>query len=463
MRNETSESPTRQVGSGVRQVAACSTRTCLSLLLVALTAGGCGDKAAGGGQTGAGGVTNTGASRSGGAGGSGGATATGGSGGESAKGGSPGGGTATGGSGGGASGGAAGTGGAAPASGGSIGVPGGPGGGSSGNDGGTDAPVSARRTAVIFLIDGLSPDAARTAAAAGATNLKMVIDNGVTVETAHSTSPAARTTLPNGSLPWGNATSGNIAVHTGTHVYEAGPSGLDDIFQSAKAAGMKTVFSGGDRNYMGLNTADFAYAASVADAIVVTQAINHIKNDKVRVLRLHLQRIRDDWSGPADKTNAMSAYVKHIVASDALLGQLIAALKAEGVWDDTLLIVTADHGMGQSSDSGHPASTRSSWDIFMGFYGAGVKKGAKIPYAELPDVGVTAAKFLGLTLKGHTGAGITLAQKGPTGTVLSNIYEGAPAEIAHPRYVDQYLKMNSFPGTGDMYAAYRAAMLTLIK
>jgi hypothetical protein len=336
-------------------------------------------------------------------------------------------------------------------------------GGATGGTGGS--AVDPRTTVVIFLIDGLQADAARTAAANGAANLKLVIDNGVMVTTARSTSPAARTTLPSSAaLLWGNATSGNIAVHTGTHVYEAGPGGLDDIFVAARAAGIKSVFSGGDNNYSGLNTADFKYASTASsDEAIVTNAINHLRNDKVRLIRIHLQRLRDDWSGPAGKTNPTSAYQRHILANDALLGQLIQALEDEGVWESTYLVITADHGMGPANDSSHPATTASSWDIFMAFHGPGLKKGATIPYAELPDVAVTATHFLGLPpLKGHTG-NVTLAHKGPTGTVLTNLFEGAPAEVAHPRYIQQYLDRNTFPTTGDDYLPYRAAMLELIK
>jgi hypothetical protein len=320
-----------------------------------------------------------------------------------------------------------------------------------------------KTTVVLFLIDGLQPAAARTAAANGAVNLKFVMDNGVVVQTAHSTSTAARTVLPDGSMPWGNATSGNVAVHTGTHLFEAGVPGMDDIFKAARDAGLKSVFSGGDANYSAFTSADFHYAAVVSDEQVVQQAITHLRNDKVRLLRLHLQRIRDDWTGPANVTDPGSAYLKHIVASDALLGQLRKALEDEGVWDSTYLVVTADHGMGQTSASAHVASSASSWDIFMAFYGPDLKKGATIPYAELPDVAVTAARFLGLRpLQGHTGA-TTLARKGPTGTVLTNLFLGAPADLPHPRWVEQYLKMNTFQSSGDDYGAYRRAMLELLK
>ena len=43
------------------------------------------------------------------------------------------------------------------------------------------------------------------------------------------------------------------------------------------------------------------------------------------------------------------------------------------------------------------------------------------------------------------------------------ISAGAPDDVAHPRYIDQYLKMNTFSGAGELYPPYRAAMLNLIK
>jgi hypothetical protein len=384
------------------------------------------------------------------------------------------------GTGGASSGGSIGTGGGTPSGGGQAGAqPGGDGGGAGGaigtggtpGSGGSAGPDAAppgggaKASVLIFMIDGLQADAAKTAAANGATNLKMIMEAGVTVADAHSTSSAARTTLTNGSLPWGNATSGNIAVHTGTHLYEAGPAGMDDIFLAARAAGIKSVFSGGDNNYAGLTTADFHYASTASsDQAIVQNVIGHVKTDQVRLMRVHLQRLRDDWSGPAGKTDPNSPYLRHIVANDALLGQLIQALKDAGTWDSTLLIVTADHGMGQATSSSHLPSVRSSWDIFMGFYGAGVKKGATIPYAELPDVAVTAAKFLGLpALRGHTGAGVDVPVKGATGTALGNIFVGAPDDLVHPRYVEQYLKLNTYPMSGDDYQDFRAGMIKLLK
>jgi arylsulfatase A-like enzyme len=164
-------------------------------------------------------------------------------------------------------------------------------------------------------------------------------------------------------------------------------------------------------------------------------------------------------------TNPASAYIARVVQVDALLGRLIAALQEVGAWSNTYLIVAADHGMGLASSSTHPASTPSSWNPFMAFHGPGLKQGASIPYAELPDLAVTAAHLLGLRpLQGHLDAVMAPPVAGPTGTVLTNLFAGAPDDIPHPRYVQRCLDMGTAcTSEGDDFGPYREAMLALIR
>lgn len=320
---------------------------------------------------------------------------------------------------------------------------------------------------VLFLVDGVMYEAVQTAVANGATNFGFVLANGVRVVTSHSTSPAAVIQLPAGSpggtQPWARATSGNVAVHTGCHLFESRQ--MDDIFLAARAGGIKSVFSGGDANYAVFTTADFHYGTMMDDDVTVQRAIDHLRNDGVRLLRLHLQRVRDSWRGPADKTNPASLYIRHLLEVDTLLGSLIQALKTAGVWENTYLVVAADHGMGQASGSTHPAATPSSWNPFMAFYGPGLKRGATIPYAELPDIAVTTVRFLGLPpLRGHLDPLVSIPVKGATGTVLTNLFAGAPADVIHPRYVEKCLAMGTAcTSAGDDFAPYRQTMLNLIR
>ena len=317
-------------------------------------------------------------------------------------------------------------------------------------------------TVVMFLIDGLQTATVQTAVANGANNIKFLIDNGVTAQSVYTTSPAAKAQLPDGSLPWQNATSGNVAAHTGCHLFES--NDMDDIFLAAKAAGIKAMFAGGDANYGVFTTPEIKYSGKLEDAVVVQRAIDHLKADKVRLIRLHLQRIRDFWSGPASETTPSSPYIRHLVEVDGLLGDLRKALEDQGVWSHTYVILSSDHGMGQTASSDHPPSTLSSWKNVMYFYGPGVKKAATIPYAETPDSAVMAAYLLKLpTLRGHLDAAVTLEKKGATATLLTNIFEGEPMEVSHPRYIETYLNTGTYTGSGTEYADYHAGMLELLE
>jgi hypothetical protein len=314
---------------------------------------------------------------------------------------------------------------------------------------------------LVFVIDGIQSDAAKVAAAHGAENLRYLIENGVCVQETYCTSPAPRMNLPDGSLPWGTSSSPNVAMHTGTHVFESRQ--MDDIFLSARRAQIKSVFAGGASNYQEFTTPDFCYAGSLTDSVVVEYGMYHFKNDHTRLLRLHLQQIRDSWSGPEDKLNPRSRYQHAILNADALLGKLIQMFKSEGEWENTYIIIAGDHGMGITKKSEHPPSVLSSWSPFMNFYGPGIKKGKSIPYAETPDLALMINYFLNLKpLQGHTDPKVTVEPKGTTGTFLSNIFEGNQEEIKHPKLIRRYLESKNWKPS-DNYAEYRMAMLSYIK
>jgi type I phosphodiesterase/nucleotide pyrophosphatase len=315
---------------------------------------------------------------------------------------------------------------------------------------------------IQFMVDGIDHNSVRTAVAAGATTLGTLLKEGTTAATYYCTSPAPRLDLPDGSRPWGGSTSSNVAMHTGTHLFES--YNIDDIFLSAKRAGIKSVFAGGSRNYAIFKNADFLYYGGdeLTDEIVVDKGLQHLTKDNARLLRLHLQLIRNAWKGPSDTTNPKSDYVQYFVKTvDPQLARLIAGLKSAGVWDRTYIIFGSDHGMGQTSQSGHPQSVLSSWTTLMAFYGPGVKKGAHIPYAEGPDVAVMTNYFLGLPpLRGHLDPNVPKNLGRVTGVLLENALEGGPADIKHPRYVERYLKSNM--PRGDQYVDYRAAMVKFL-
>jgi hypothetical protein len=325
---------------------------------------------------------------------------------------------------------------------------------------GSMAAAATPPTVVLYMIDGLQTEPARVAAANGATNIKFILDNGVRVTETYTTSPAPYPRMPDGSLPWGDTTSSNIAIHTGTHVFESRQ--LDDIFLSATRSGIKSVFAGGADNYRVFTTATFLHTSQgFSDAQVVDFGIQHLNNDGVRLIRLHPQRIRDAWSGPAASTRVGSNYQKAIINADKQLGRLIDRLKALNLWSNTYVIIGADHGMNSSSSSDHPPRVRSSWSPFMAFYGPGLKKNATIPYAETPDIALMAAHFLGIERPRGYASSVNVNPRTPTATFLSNLFEGAPQTIPHPQYIRRYLVARNF-APPDPYTDYRAYMLSVI-
>jgi hypothetical protein len=321
------------------------------------------------------------------------------------------------------------------------------------------APKVANPVVIQFIVDGIDHNSVRTAVASGATTLGSLLKQGVTAETYYCTSPAPRLDLPDGSRPWGGSTSSNVAMHTGTHLFES--YNIDDIFLSARRAGIKSVFAGGSNNYAIFKNADFLYygANELTDEMVVDHGLRHLTKDNARLLRLHLQHIRNAWRGPSDTTNPKSEYIQYFVKTvDPQLARLIAGLKTAGVWDRTYIIFGSDHGMGQTSQSGHPQSVLSSWSTFMAFYGPGVKRGATIPYAEGPDVAIMTNYFLGQPpLRGHLDPKVPANIGRVSGVLLENALEGGPADVKHPRLIERYLK-SDMP-RGDAYVDYRAAMM----
>ncbi len=315
---------------------------------------------------------------------------------------------------------------------------------------------------LVFIIDGLQTDAAKTAMNNGATNLKFLYDNGVWVEEAYCVSPAPLLILPDSSLPWSTSSPPNVAMHTGTHVFESRQ--MDDIFLEARKAGIQSVFSGGAHNYKEFNTADYClFLDNLTDSVVVQFGIDHFLKDNARLIRLHLQKARRNWDGPQCKTDPGSRYEKHLLHVDSLLGKFINVIKKKGLWDSTYVIVAGDHGMGMTNESEHPPSVISSWKPYMNFYGPGIKKGKSIPYAESPDIAIMIDYFLKLKpLQGHTDPKVTLKPKGTTGTLLTNIFSGHPRELKHPMLIKKFLESKNWKPS-DSYADYRLGMISLLK
>ena len=99
-------------------------------------------------------------------------------------------------------------------------------------------------------------------------------------------------------------------------------------------------------------------------------------------------------------------YLSTISTCDALVGRIYDQLKLKGILDDTLIIVTADHG---GKNKSHGGDSDEEKYVFMGVAGKTVGSGTIVD-AEGRDVAAIAAYALGLdfpeTWTGHVPAGV---------------------------------------------------------
>lgn len=111
----------------------------------------------------------------------------------------------------------------------------------------------------------------------------------------------------------------------------------------------------------------------------------------------------DRWVVPA---LALQAYQRHLLQAgfvDRLLGQLIDRLRATGVYDDALVIVTADHGVSfRVGESRRGATPRNLQDIaFVPLFvkSPGQRRGAIVDYhVQTIDILPTIADVLGIRI-----------------------------------------------------------------
>jgi len=90
-------------------------------------------------------------------------------------------------------------------------------------------------------------------------------------------------------------------------------------------------------------------------------------------------------------------YYEKITEIDALLGKIVAKYREKGRADDTLFIVSADHG--GNKFHGHGGRTKAEKLIFIGCAGKTVKAGT-IAQMNVRDIAAVAAYALGLEAPG---------------------------------------------------------------
>ena len=89
-----------------------------------------------------------------------------------------------------------------------------------------------------------------------------------------------------------------------------------------------------------------------------------------------------------------SEHLAAITAVDALIGQIYNALKNKSLLDDTLFIVSADHG--GTPGGSHGGDTDAERYVFLGVAGSTVVEGGRIQDPEVRDIAAISAYAFGL-------------------------------------------------------------------
>jgi len=174
---------------------------------------------------------------------------------------------------------------------------------------------------------------------------------------------------------------------------------------------------------------------TLTDDAVLTQSINVLKNQDPAFIRIHLQSPGELGRSVSvcDPSESFfrniygkgSPYVEAIEHADKLLGELVSFLKESGKWENTVLIVSSDHG--QSKVGWHPMYDEDSWATPLVFAGKGIAKKRELTYFEHTDLSPTIAKLLGVEKPNNDG--------GSGKAVLDILETNKISADAHPQYL----------------------------
>lgn len=120
-------------------------------------------------------------------------------------------------------------------------------------------------------------------------------------------------------------------------------------------------------------------------------AVEYIKTKKPNLLAVVFDQPDGTGHGQGWTSPEYFEKINHL---DQCLTQILEAIKEAGIMEETVLIVTSDHG---GIEKGHGGKTMQEMERPLIFYGKGVKKGHEIQESTMIyDIGATMAFLLGV-------------------------------------------------------------------
>lgn len=263
------------------------------------------------------------------------------------------------------------------------------------------APALASRHVVIVSVDGLRPDVALRAKMPA---FRSLLERGSFTMYAMTTDVAI--TLPSHTSMVTGVTPAKHGIG-----YNSDPRPTDrpapewpTIFEVAHRAGLSTAMCAGKSKFSVLaqpGTLDSVLVpprgSAYSDSLVAAHAVRWIRRMRPDLLFVHLPSL--DAVGHSRKWGSREQ-VDASERCDRELGKVLAAIRAAGLEDSTLVILSTDHGGAGTTHGGLDARSRLiPWIVA----GPGVKRDfdlAQIQNLQIhtEDTFATAAAWLGLTL-----------------------------------------------------------------
>ncbi len=188
----------------------------------------------------------------------------------------------------------------------------------------------------------------------------------------------------------------NPIMMAGTVFLEPGQTMLQHGFEN-------TAFVANTSAYQSITDGyDYVVQRGGSDAFAIDRAVEILENDSIDFMRVHLQSAGSAGSQSltADSDQPYrhniwheeAPYVEAIEEADRQLQRFVSSLKEMQKWENTLLVVTSDHG--QTKTGWHPTLPEESWLVPTVFHGPGVPPNRTVEWADLTDVAPTIAHLM---------------------------------------------------------------------
>jgi predicted AlkP superfamily pyrophosphatase or phosphodiesterase len=251
----------------------------------------------------------------------------------------------------------------------------------------TAAPHASR--VLILTIDGLRPDAISLAPMPNLQSLMQTSAYTLNAQTVYpSVTLVAHSSMLTGACP------SKHGVNWNDYIPENGYAVGTDLFDLAHAAGMQTVMYVGKeklRQVTEPSSTDIFVFVNNRDLVITERLIADFPQD-FGVMLLHFPT--PDWMGHVYGWLSPQQ-ISVIFRADEALGNLLAELDIRGLRDETLIIITADHG---GHDTVHGSSRPEDMTIPWIVSGPGIQPGQLTTQVNIMDTAATAAFALGLPI-----------------------------------------------------------------